>query len=133
MKILIVDDDPGTLNALRIGLISFGYNIMATQSGMAALAEIKKCEGSTDPVDLLVTDFRMPEMDGLELIKEAKKISPDLLTMLITGYGNEDLQEESDRLGVNAYIEKPFTPNLLKQTILNIINRAPTFNFNINK
>ena len=74
MKILIVDDDPGTLNALRIGLISFGYNIIAVESGKAALEEIKNMEGSTDSINLLVTDFRMPEMDGLELIKKAKKL-----------------------------------------------------------
>ncbi len=117
MKILLVDDDPGTLNALRIGLHSYGFQIVAAGSGGGAMEIIRESVARNDPVRLLISDFRMPRMDGLQLIREAKALLPELSTVLITGYGNEGLREEAEWAGVSDYLEKPFTPDVLVRVI----------------
>ena len=124
LKILIVDDDPGTLNALRVGLISYGFEVVAARSGGQALELIKKSLARDDPFDLLVTDFRMPRMDGLRLTDAARELVPDLPSLLITGYGTEDLRENSDRIGVTGYMDKPFTPDILAQKITEVLEQA---------
>jgi len=117
MKILLVDDDPGTLNALKIALHSYGFHALAARSGPAALATVRESVADNDPVRLLITDFRMPRMDGLQLIREAKALLPGLSTVLITGYGNEGLREDAESAGVSDYLEKPFTPDALIRII----------------
>ena len=117
MKILLVDDDPGTLNALRIGLLSHGFHVLTAGSGGGAMEIIRESAARNDPVRLLISDFRMPRMDGLQLIREAKAVLPELSTVLITGYGSEGLREEAERAGVSDYLEKPFTPDVLVRVI----------------
>jgi DNA-binding NtrC family response regulator len=116
-RILLVDDDPGVRNALKIGLISYGFDVMSAENGLHAIRRIEKLLAEARPADLLVTDFRMQEMDGLRLIQKAKGLQPSLITILITGYGNETLREECERFGVNTYMEKPFTPDTLGRKI----------------
>ncbi|MCF8063358.1 MAG: response regulator [Deltaproteobacteria bacterium] len=117
MTILLVDDDPGTLNALKIGLISHGFNVVAAGSGADALEIIRESAARNVPVRLLISDFRMPGMDGLQLIRAAKAMVPDLATVLITGYGSEGLREDTEWAGVSGYLEKPFTPDVLIREI----------------
>lgn len=124
MKVLIVDDDPGTLNALRIGLISRGFHVEAALSGIKALDIIKASLSDNEPFALLITDFRMPRMDGLKLIDSARKLFPELITILITGYGSEDLREDSDRIGVSGYLEKPFTPDMLVRKVDEVLQET---------
>jgi CheY-like chemotaxis protein len=121
MKILLVDDDPGTLNALRIGLQSYGFHVLTAQSGAAALQVIQGSVERNDPVRLLISDFRMPPMDGLQLIRAALALVPDLSTVLITGYGSEGLREEAEEAGVSDYLEKPFTPDALVHTVKGLL------------
>lgn len=121
MKLLLVDDDPGTLRALKLGLISMGYEISAVETGVEALDMLYKAGGKSGPVRLLVTDFRMPQMDGLELIRKAKQVEKDLKTILMTGYGTERLERQAESLGVSAYLEKPFTPGCLARTIQGVL------------
>ena len=65
------------------------------------------------PFRLLITDFRMPEMNGLRLIGAARALMPQLGTILITGYGSEGLREEAEGKEVSVYLEKPFSPGTL--------------------
>lgn len=124
IKILIVDDDPGTLNVLRVGLISYKFNVVAARSGKQALELVNESLDQDAPFCLLVTDFRMPQMNGLKLIQSARDLVPDLSALLITGYGSEDLKLNSDRIGITGYMEKPFTPKMLAQKITEILEQA---------
>ena len=115
MKILIVDDDPGTLNALKVGLISLGHETVVAEDGGQALKIIEMSKERAEPVKLMVTDLRMPGMNGLELIKSAKKVRPELPAILMTAYGNDDIRKEVMNMDRCSYLEKPFNPdNLLK-------------------
>jgi CheY-like chemotaxis protein len=117
VKILIVDDDPGTRNALKAGLTSFGYQVLAAADAPEALKIIESSISGVEPVEIMVTDLRMPGMDGLELIRSAKKMSSGLIAILMTAYGDEYIREEITNLGGCRYIDKPFVPGTLLKMI----------------
>jgi DNA-binding response OmpR family regulator len=102
---LIVDDEPKVAFFLRKALqcADQNYKVSVAGSGEAALALMEKA-----PVDLLVTDLRMPGISGLDLIRRVRQTSPQTRTILITAYGNKDVVAESRRLEAYRYISKPF-------------------------
>jgi signal transduction histidine kinase/CheY-like chemotaxis protein len=104
VRILIVDDDPALLDALpenirnRMGAIQ----VDTADSGQRALALIAEID-----YDAIVTDIKMPELDGLSLLEKVRQIRPDTPTLLITGHGERDLTVRALRGGAYDFIEKP--------------------------
>lgn len=117
MRILIVDDDQGVLNALKANLISFGHTVFVTEDGHRALEVIETPSEGSEPVDLLVTDLKMPFISGLELIHLAKRVDPSLPCVLVTAYGNKGIRKEVESIGSCRYIEKPLRPEDLVEVI----------------
>lgn len=115
MKILIVDDHPGTCNALWMGLASMGYDIQTAASG--DIAHQMLLSHAVDMPDLLLTDLCMPGMDGLQLIRIAREIRPSILAIVMTAYGSPSVRGKVKMLHPCAYIEKPFTIRKLAETI----------------
>ena len=103
--ILIVDDEPkvGFFLGRSLKLTNKQCKVSAAQSGEEALEILKK-----SPVDLLITDLRMPGISGLELIRWAQAANPETQTILITAYGSDKVKAEAQRLKVYHYITKPF-------------------------
>jgi CheY-like chemotaxis protein len=118
LKILIVDDDNGTLNSVKVGLLSKGHEAFIAGSGEEALKIIKARKTSADPLDLLLTDLRMPKMDGLRLIRAARKIMPDIKAILMTAYGDDNVKKKTRALGQCGYLDKPFRPETLIKMIM---------------
>ncbi len=102
-KILVVEDDPLMLSALEILLEDEGYDVSTASSGMEA---IEKAKGET--FDLVVSDVRMAEMDGIETLSNVKQQQPDARSIVITGYASPDIPVQAIKLGVDDYIMKPF-------------------------
>lgn len=123
MKILVVDDDLGILNALRAGLSSFGYQVVVAEGGRQALKIIATSNDVAEPVDLIVSDLKMPDMNGLELIRSVRKERPGLASILMTAFGSTDVRKEAMGLGSCEYIEKPFTPQSLLEKIKRLKGR----------
>jgi CheY-like chemotaxis protein len=122
VKILIVDDDQGTRNALMAGLTSFGYQVLATANGHEALKIIESSTSGVEPVEVIVTDLKMRGMDGLELIRSAKRMSPGLAAILMTAFGDDHIREQVTNFGRCKYIDKPFGP----ETLLKMIRETVT-------
>jgi len=101
-KILIVEDDVFSRGAMEKILESYHYE--ASSCGTAEEAVIKLEEES---FGILITDLQMPRMDGLELIKEARKIHPAILTILMTGLATEDIKLKAKEEGVSGFFSKP--------------------------
>jgi CheY-like chemotaxis protein len=110
MKILIVDDDGGTLNALRAYLVSAGHHVVTAKDGPQALSVLQAYTRREKSVDVMVTDLRMPGMTGLELIRKSRLERPRLPAVLTTAYGDESIQWEARSLSACGYLEKPFRP-----------------------
>ncbi len=103
VRILIVDDKVALADTLADGLVDRGYDARALASSRDALTAIRAGQ-----VDLLVTDLRMPEIDGLALLDAARQAVPDLPVIVMTAYGAIDSAVESIRKGAFHYLTKPF-------------------------
>jgi DNA-binding NtrC family response regulator len=103
MKILVVDDEVPIREMIKKGLSQMGgFNVETAHNGLEAIERIEK-----DIFDLVLTDLKMPEMDGLELLKNIKGIRPEVMVILMTAYGSIETAVEAMRMGANDYITKP--------------------------
>jgi two-component system response regulator AtoC len=103
MKILVVDDEASVREMLKKGLPQIGdFSVEVAQNGPDAIKKIEE-----DVFDLLLTDMKMPEMDGLELLKLIKSMWPDMIVILMTAYGSIETAVEAMKLGANDYVTKP--------------------------
>ncbi|MDH4161093.1 MAG: response regulator [Nitrospirota bacterium] len=116
-RILIVDDEEMIRDLCAHILISEGYNVVVASSGDAALEELART-----PVDLVISDIKMPGMDGLELFERVKKQKTDMVTIFITGHGTLDTAIESIMRGVEGFVLKPFT----QEELVTAVDRAVT-------
>lgn len=102
-KILVVDDEAPIREMVKKGLSQMGgFIVEAVQNGLEAIERIEK-----DVFDLVLTDLKMPEMDGIELLKNIKGIRPEVLVILMTAYGSIETAVEAMKMGANDYITKP--------------------------
>ncbi len=107
-RILVLDDDPiVTLSCKRI-LGAEGYSISTVDRGEDALNKLAK-----EDFDLFISDVKLPGMNGIEVLKEAKVIKPKTDVVIITGYPTLEDAKQSSQLGAAEYIEKPFTPDFM--------------------
>ena len=115
-KILIVDDEKETLKALRSTIErakQFKSSILTAESAEKALSLLK-----TQEFDLVLSDYKMPGINGIELLREVKNKYPDTIRMLITGYSDLSTAKEAINLAeVNNYLEKPWDNEELRSII----------------
>ena len=102
-RVLVVDDEEPVRDLISKTLTMADYEVNTAADGQSALEAIK----GTD-YDLLITDLRMPGMDGLTVIRQARRMSPSLPIVIITGYSTEASAIEAINLGVSGYLTKPF-------------------------
>ena len=101
--ILVVDDESENRKIIATLLGDLGYNVIAEEDGTSALSRIQ--QGAK--IDLVLTDERMPDMSGLELIETLRTVVPSLPVILITAYGNIENYLRSSSLGVFEYVNRP--------------------------
>ena len=102
-RILIVDDEASIRDLLSKTLALAEYDVDVAPDGRSALERLRLY-----PYDLLIADLKMPGLDGLSLIREAKRLKTDLPVVIITGYSTEASAIEAVNLGVAGYLTKPF-------------------------
>jgi excisionase family DNA binding protein len=102
-RVLIVDDEATIRDLLSKTLALAEYDVDLAPDGRAALERLRII-----PYDLLITDLKMPGVDGLTVIREARRLKADLPVIIITGFSNEASAIEAVNLGVSGYLTKPF-------------------------
>jgi len=123
LNILLVDDDKNLVTTLSYGLrkaMGKAISVADCFSDSEALSML-----ATQRFDVVISDFNMPGMSGLELLNKIRYDHREMILVLITGYGTDALEEEVHRLGI-GYITKPFEPSLLVQIIHNLIRGKET-------
>lgn len=105
-RILVVDDEMVVCESCQRILEEEGYEIEIALSGAEALVKIKE-----KPFDIVITDLKMPGMDGMELLRILRKDYPDVIVIMITGFSTVETAVEAMKLGAFDYIPKPFTPD----------------------
>lgn len=111
-RLLVVDDAPDTLEILQRNLLSEGYQVF-TAPGVIEAIEIL----NSTPIDLVITDFKMPKVNGLNLIKHVRENLKDTEVMMITGYASIEGAVEAVKTGAEEYLAKPFTDKELSQAV----------------
>ena len=119
-SVLVVDDERTVCNSCKKILSQEGYNVDIALTGEEALGKVK--EG--DRYDLVITDWKMPEIDGLEVARRIKKEKPNTAVIIITGYPSVESSIEAIRSGIADYVPKPFTPDELSNAALRVLQKA---------
>lgn len=119
LRILIVDDDNVLLNLLNVMItrICPVCQVISASDGQSALAELQQST-TEQAFDLLLTDYQMPSMDGLELARTAKRVSPETKIVLMTGFVDiATILTEIERINLAGLLLKPFNREELKQAL----------------
>ena len=111
-KVLVVDDDPFALRSIAKVLGGESYQVMTAASGSEALELLKQ-----DSFDLVLTDLKMPEVDGLEVLRRTREIAPQAVVLILTGYASVESAIEALREGAYDYLVKPCSADELKLKI----------------
>jgi len=113
--LLVADDDPGLRESLERTLSREGYRVVLASDGRAALERVQ-----TGGIDLIVTDLKMPGLTGLELLRAAKAIAPDVDVILLTAFGTVEEAVKAMKDGAYDFLTKPFR----REQLLKLIDKA---------
>ena len=117
--VIVVEDETGTRTTLcGILLEDTGYKVIGLERGTNALEMIRK-----DPFDVIITDIRLPDISGLEILELAKEINPDAAVIMMTGYASVETAVDAVNQGAYAYFVKPVNPDEIKTTIANALKQ----------
>ncbi|MCK5511764.1 MAG: sigma-54-dependent Fis family transcriptional regulator [Thermodesulfovibrionia bacterium] len=111
-KILVIDDESIIRISCQRSLSNEGYEVKLASSGKEGIELLEKGE-----FNLVLLDIKMPDMDGIEVLKKITSTWPETKVIMITGYSTVEAAVKTLRLGALNYLEKPFTPDSLIETI----------------
>ncbi len=111
-KILLVDDEPDYVDTISDWLRSKGYNVLVSHDGKGAIALIK-----SHSIDLVFLDLRMPKEDGIQTLKQIRKINKELPVILVTAYAEDPVIVKANDLGISGIFPKEGGLDKLTQTL----------------
>jgi PAS domain S-box-containing protein len=129
LKVLVVDDVASAREMLQTTLESFAFRVTCVASGPAAIEAIEAAPPE-DPYKLVLMDWKMPQMDGIEASCRIKNM-PELANMptiiMVTAYGREDVMQQAEDIGLEGFLIKPVTPSTLLDTIMGVVGKKGGF------
>ena len=125
-KILVIDDEELILDIAREILINIGYDVIITSDGHEGIAMLSK-----EKFALLLTDIRMPDINGLEVIKHVRDYNKEIPIIIITGHGTLDVAIKALKLGAQGFLLKPFTTTELRTAVTEALEKTRLLNDNI--
>ena len=111
-SILLVDDEPNIIEILEIMLRDEGMEVQKASSAREALDLLRR-----NPVDAVISDIRMPDMSGVDLLKEARQLSPDTVFILMTAFASTETAIDALQHGAYDYLTKPFKMEELRNIV----------------
>jgi len=121
-QILVVDDEPLMCRSLSEVIRRAGYEVFTANNGYEALEFIQQ-----ESISVIITDMNMPKMDGIEVLRQAKVIVPNVAVIMVTGYATVDSAVEAMKYGALDYITKPFSPSRINALIEKAISQVSTY------
>jgi DNA-binding NtrC family response regulator len=111
-KLLIVDDEVGIVEEVRDYFLEEGFDVHTADTGKEGI----DCLSKVNP-DVMLLDMKLPDMSGLEVLKAAKLISPRTKVIVATGYVDQKIIEQAEKLGRDAFLQKPFNLESLRDEV----------------
>ena len=111
-RVLVVDDERSMRELLAIVMRREGHEVLTAEDGKTAIATLER-----EPIDLLISDIKMPDMSGVEVLRAAKAIDQDVLAIMVTAFASTQTAVEAMRLGACDYLSKPFDVDELKMKV----------------
>ncbi len=118
-RILVVDDEPSYRTLISVALRTVGYEIVEVSSGEDALRMLRRNE----PFDLVVLDYRMPTLDGLDVLREMVSLAPNTKVLMVSAYGSIDMAIEAMSIGAHDFLRKPFGGQSIRESVQNVLER----------
>jgi heterodisulfide reductase subunit A2 len=118
-SILVVDDEAIVRESIRDWLKDAGYQVSVAESGEEALKMIQKQD-----FGVMILDLRLPGINGIDVLKKAKTLKPDIKSIVITAYPTMLTQEEATKLGAIDYLVKPIFPDKLEELVRETVGEA---------
>lgn len=118
-RILVIDDEEIVRISCKKCLNPEGYDVNVAENGLEGLRLAE-----ANHYDLILTDLKMPDMDGMEFLSKVKEMQPEAKVIMITGYSTVEHAVKAIRLGAYNYIEKPFTPDTLITAVKEALSDA---------
>jgi CheY-like chemotaxis protein len=119
-KVLVIDDEQGIRSLLDTLLSRKGYDVVLAESGRKGLELFRR-----ERPDVLVLDLKMPEMDGLTVLRQIRSLDPIIPVIILTGAGTAETEQRVRALGVTEYVEKEFSLHLLGDALKRLL-KIPT-------
>lgn len=120
-RVLVVDDDAANAQYVRDLVADWGFEPAVAYSADHALAVVRQ-----RAVDAAVTDLRMPEVDGFELIRKLRALDPNVAVIAITAFGSSESGSRALEAGAAVYLTKPFQPEVLGDRLRQVLDRRAT-------
>ncbi len=121
MKIMVVDDEKVQIESIMRGLKNRKFGVVQALNGEEALRHLEEPDNN---IDMVLTDYSMPGMNGIELLRRIREKDCTLPVIIMTAYGDKDLVIDAMRNECDSFIEKPFTPDLLMKEINRVMQKA---------
>lgn len=118
-KILVAEDEEAICKICVSILSQQDYQVTAVENGLLAIEAAER-----ESFDLLLTDFKMPYLDGLETVQRIKTLQPDIVCVVMTGFGTVDTVIKALQLGVDEFVAKPFTPDMLSAAVAKAMEKV---------
>lgn len=116
MKTLLIDDDEWIRDSMSLFFEGEGCHLLALETAEEGMEALKE-----QAYDIIIVDYKLPGMDGLEFFKRIQGSYPHAAKILITAYGNERVASEMNKLCIQGFIEKPFTTNTIEASLCRLI------------
>jgi len=116
MNILLVDDDELIRHSMTLFFEFEGCRLHTVATAEEGLKELEK-----KTYDIIIADYRLPGIDGLELLERSREINPYAMKILLTAYGSKEIVSEAHRLGAQDFIPKPFTMEAIEDSLARLI------------
>jgi DNA-binding NtrC family response regulator len=122
-QVLLVDDEPNVIMIMAASVKKLGeeYVVETAQSGEEALSKVQQTQYA-----LVITDYMMPGMNGLDLAEAVHQISPDTQVALVTGYGTQRLRTQVEQMQLAGYLDKPFTMAQIRELVRRTVQEPTT-------
>lgn len=111
-KILLIDDDEWIRDSMTLFFEGEGCHIKALETAEEGLQELKN-----ESYEIIIADYKLPGMNGLEFLKQIQERYPYIRRILISAYGNDEILYEANAVGVQDFIEKPFTSETIEESL----------------